>query len=260
MECCLQVKSSLEAICFPGIYPTKICNLMNEQSYSAIPLEQPPYISLLDQQLSEKVSENRSKILYTDEAIIAGLIAQNIQIIKYIYKQFFGQIKYLVIANSGTNSDAEDLFQDALVVLYQKVSARNLILTCSFNTFLYSVCKHLWLQKLNKREFNNEYKELVDLDNCQDSNNIDELSEEYEKYKLFQQHFQKLNQKDQKVLKLYIRKISLKEIASIMGYKSEKYAKFRKYLCKEKLKNSILNDPKYQEIYENEHLTPVLNC
>jgi RNA polymerase sigma factor (sigma-70 family) len=233
---------------------------MNTLSISADSYDKSPFFSTVHEPQVEKVLKKRANVFYTDKEFIAGLKTQNVLVIKEIYKKFYQQIKYLIRSNSGTEMDAEDIFQDALVVIYQKISSENFKLSCSFYTFLYSICRHLWLQRLNKREFSYEYKDVANLDEWQDNDTIEELTEENEKYKLFQQHFLRLNQNDQKVLKLFMKKIPLKEIALIMGFKSEKYAKFRKYLCKEKLKNSILNDPHFREIYQNEPLGPVLSC
>jgi hypothetical protein len=46
-------------------------------------------------------------------------------------------------------------------------------------------------------------------------------------------------------------KSSSKETANIMGYKSDDYAKSRKYICKEKLKNFIIKDPLFKNIYQS---------
>jgi hypothetical protein len=51
---------------------------------------------------------------------------------------------------------------------------------------------------------------------------------------------------------LFLKKLSLREIASIMGYKSENYAKTRKFDCKEELKKRILNDPNYLKLYADD--------
>ena len=59
-----------------------------------------------------------------------------------------------------------------------------------------------------------------------------------------------MNEKEQKILKLYTSKTRGKEIAKIMGFKSDKYVKFRKYVVKEKLKNMIANDEHFQNIYQ----------
>jgi RNA polymerase sigma factor (sigma-70 family) len=232
---------------------------MNEQSYSAIKVETSPYFTTLQPQFRMVKLLNRSKRCYTDEEIMTGLKRQDIPILKFVYKQFSGQVKSLITSNSGTEMDAEDIFQDALVVIYQKISSDTMKLTCSFSTYLTAVCKYLWLQRLNKLELFFEFKELACQHEEQDDFNMEQLLIESEKYRLFQQHFLRLTPDDQKVLRLFMSKISLKEIAKIMGYKSHKYAKVRKYICKEKLKNSILNDPQFRKIYEYDELTPVMN-
>jgi RNA polymerase sigma factor (sigma-70 family) len=190
---------------------------------------------------------------YSDESIIDGLKGRDNGIIRYIYKEYYPTIKFLITTNSGTETDAEDVFQDALVVLYRKIAKENLILTSSFKTFLYSICRNLWLQRLDRRVFSNEFLEMEDLSELQESVHLEQPEEEQEKYRLFQQHFLQLSHDCQKVLRLFMGKTSLKEIADIMGFKTEKYAKTRKFMCKEKLKNSIINDPffkKYLSDYE----------
>lgn len=190
---------------------------------------------------------------YTDDAIIEGLKKRDNGIIRYVYKEYYPTIKFLITTNSGTETDAEDVFQDALVVLYRKIARENLVLTSSFKTFLYSICRNLWLQRLDRRVFSNEFLELEDLSELQDNFNLEQPDEDQEKYRLFQQHFLRLNHDCQKILRLFMGKTSLKEIAEIMGFKTEKYAKTRKFMCKEKLKNSIINDPffkKYLSDYE----------
>jgi RNA polymerase sigma factor (sigma-70 family) len=184
---------------------------------------------------------------YTDEAIIDGLKRRDSLIIRYVYKEYYPTIKFLITTNSGTDTDAEDVFQDALVVLYRKISRENLVLTSSFKTFLYSICRNLWLQRLDRRVFRNEFLEMEDLGELQDIPYAEQPEDDQEKYRLFQQHFFRLGEDCQKVLKLFLNKTSLKEIAEIMGFKTEKYAKTRKFMCKEKLKNSIINDPNFKK-------------
>ena len=88
---------------------------------------------------------------------------------------------------------------------------------------------------------------MEDLGELQEISFNEPPEEEQEKYRLFQQHFFRLSEDCQKVLKLFMSKTSLKEIADIMGFKTEKYAKTRKFMCKEKLKNSIVNDPSFKK-------------
>jgi len=184
---------------------------------------------------------------YTDDAILDGLKKRDSGIIRYVYKEYYPTIKFLITTNSGTETDAEDVFQDALVVLFKKIAREDLILTSSFKTFLYSICRNLWLQRLDRRVFSNEFLEMEDLSELQENLYLDQPDEEHDKYRLFQQHFLRLSDDCQKVLQLFLGKTSLKEIAEIMGFKTEKYAKTRKFMCKEKLKNSIINDPNFKK-------------
>lgn len=185
-------------------------------------------------------------IRYSDEAIIEGLKLRRDDMIKYVYRELYPVIKNLVVSNSGTDEDAEDVFQDALVIVYKKGKDEGLVLSSSFKTFFYSVCKNLWLQRLGKqKDIRQTFVEIEEPITLPESITKEMHAIENEKIKLYQKHFLSLGDDCQKVLRLFLRKISLREIAEIMGYKTEKYAKTRKYDCKEELKNRILNDPNY---------------
>ena len=192
----------------------------------------------------------RTMIHYSDEAIIEGLRLRSDYIIKYIYQEYFVIIKFLVNSNGGYDEDAEDIFQDGLIIIYKKLKDNELVLSCSFKTFLYSICRNLWLQKLNKKTaFNHKFSDIEQYMELPPDILSEAQNEENEKYGLFQNHFLALGEDCQKVLKLFMHDTSLKQVAQIMGYKTEKYAKLRKFLCKEDLKKRILNDPKCQKFF-----------
>ncbi len=193
-------------------------------------------------------------IHYSDEAILEGLRLRSDYIINFAYKEFFPLIKFLVTDNGGSGEDAEDIFQDGIIILYSKISLNQLTLTSSFKTYMYSVCRNLWLQKLNKRKaiFDRlrDVEEFIDLpqDMLQETN-----MEEVEMHRIIQIHFLALPEDCQKVLKLFIKNVPLREIAGIMGFKTENYAKTRKYLCKQDLKKRIADDPRSFKFIKNEN-------
>jgi len=189
---------------------------------------------------------------YTDEAILEGLRKQDRDVIRYVYKEYYPTIKFLIITNSGNETDAEDVFQDAMVIIYRKIIENKLVLTSSFKTFLYSICRNLWLQRLDRKLFSYEFLENENLTDMQDSIVVEMREAENERYRLFQQHFLRLSEDCKKVLRLFMNKVPLKEIAEIMGFKTEKYAKTRKFMCKEKLKNAIINDPNFKKFITND--------
>jgi DNA-directed RNA polymerase specialized sigma24 family protein len=119
---------------------------------------------------------------------------------------------------------------------------------------MYSVCRNLWLQKLNKRKA--IFDKLTDVEEYIDlpKDMLQEASlEEAELHRIIQVHFLSLADDCQKLLRLFTKNIPLREIASMLGYKTEKYAKTRKYLCKEELKKRIASDPRSQKIIKNDN-------
>jgi RNA polymerase sigma factor (sigma-70 family) len=192
-------------------------------------------------------------IHYSDEAILEGLRLRSDYIINFIYKEYFPLIRFLVTENGGADEDAEDIFQDGIIILYNKISLSQLVLSSSFKTYMYSICRNLWLQKLNKRKA--IYEKLSDVEEFIDlpKDMLQEASiEEAEMHRIIQIHFLSLPEDCQKILKLFIKNIPLREIAGIMGFKTESYAKTRKYLCKEDLKKRIADDPRSQKFIKND--------
>ena len=75
-------------------------------------------------------------------------------VIEYVYKTCYPDIRKLILANTGNEHDVEDIFQEAMLKVYLKITEKGLELTCKFKTYLYSVCRFLWLQELEKRKPN----------------------------------------------------------------------------------------------------------
>ncbi len=186
----------------------------------------------------------KTRNLHTDKYIIYGLKKKDNSTIEYVYKAWFPSIESLVLRNSGDNMDAEDMFQDALVILYKKIVYDNLTLTCSLKTFLYAICKNLWFQRLQKKEKVSKVKMEIESDQYFETNTYEM---ENAKYNLYRKHFLNLSNDCRKILVLFLQKVSLKNIAKIMHHSSPDYTKTRKYLCKKELKKRIFNDPEYKK-------------
>ena len=189
----------------------------------------------------------------TDEELIKGLKEKNSKCIKYLYKEFFPLAKSIVERNSGNYEDAEDLFQDSMVVLYKRLTKENITLKCGLKTFFYGICKNLWMQRLD-RKWRLLYSESMAEEPAGSYEIIDrEFSEEIlEKKRLYQKHFLTLPKRCQKILLLYLKDLPLKQIADELGLKNEEYAKARKYSCKNMLRKRIMNDPQCKPYLNND--------
>ncbi len=189
---------------------------------------------------------------YIEESLLEGIRLNDTDTLEYIYKKFYPSVKTFIVLNSGNDDDAKDIFQESIIVIFRRLKDESFTITCSFKTYIFSISKNLWLKELERRKIERNkihYNEEFDTSDC----DIDEpvSTEKLDRYKLYQTHFLSLSKDCQKVLRLFLDKVPLKEIASIMGYASEKYAKKRKYQCKEMLIKRITNDP----YYKNQHIT-----
>jgi RNA polymerase sigma factor (sigma-70 family) len=184
---------------------------------------------------------------YTVEAILEGLKTSDSSVLEYVYKKYFPIVRFFVIKNSGTDEDAKDVFQEAIILIYKRLKDESLDLTCAFKTYLYSVCRILWLRQLEKKKVRNEVvtdnQVFVQLDE-----DIEIQATEQEQFRIYQKHFQLLHKDCQEILQLFLKKVPLKEIALKMSIKSDKYLKKRKYDCKEALVKRIQNDPDYKRL------------
>ncbi len=191
---------------------------------------------------------------YNDEQILKGILRHDNLILQYIYKQYYYKVNYFIKKNQGSEDDANDIFQEAIIVIYRKLKENDLIFEkSSFQGYLYSVCRFLWLKQLEKRRIERDKinDSLPYQEDLYDDNLVD-LVDKNEKYGLYQKHFKALSTDCQKLLELFFEKVPLKEIARIMGYKGEKYAKTRKYKCKELLISRIKQDAEYKKILEDD--------
>ena len=143
--------------------------------------------------------------------------------------------------------DAQDIFQEAIYLLIKKIINEELSLTCTFKTFLYSVCRNLWLQKLTKDKLTTNYQ-IIDYEGLEGTyyNPFDIPETSYE-ICLFKKHFRNLSDNCQKIIKLHMKEVSYETIANLMDLKSRRIAINSKYKCLKILLNSILNDPEFIE-------------
>ncbi len=185
---------------------------------------------------------------YIEESLLEGIRLNDSDTLEYIYKKFYPSIRNFVILNSGTEEDAKDIFQESVIAVYRRIKKEeSFTISCSFKTYLYSICKNLWLKELGNRKIEQEKiknTEEFESTDCEIEEPVSTKQED--RFKLYQNHYLSLSEDCQQVLRLFMDKVPLKEIAQIMGYASGKYAKKRKYQCKEILVKRIQNDPNFK--------------
>ncbi|MCX6267033.1 MAG: RNA polymerase sigma factor [Bacteroidetes bacterium] len=186
---------------------------------------------------------------YTDKELIEGLRHRNRSCINYLYQEYIPVIRHHLTNNSGNQQDVEDLFQDAIVVLYTRSISQSFVLQCSLKTFFISICKNLWLQRLESK-CRLLYQADYEVHESKSEYLLDDQWLDYdslEQQRLFYKNLMLLPNVCRRLLQLYCLKISCKEIARMLKFKSEDYVKTRKYYCKNLLRKKIMNDPECQQ-------------
>ena len=150
----------------------------------------------------------------------------------YLYRKYYKMMTSLIIKNSGTEEEAKDIFQDALIVFWQKVISNQLVLTSKISTYLYSVCLNLWRKELDRKSrLTNESQE----------NEVAYFDDDSkERNTIIQECIDALGDTCKKILMYYyFDDMSMQDIANNLGFASIDTAKTKKYKCKKRLDSLI---------------------
>ena len=185
--------------------------------------------------------ENNEKLL------LQGLARNDKKAIETIYRDNYNMIQALVINNNGTSEDAKDIFQEAMIVLYEKVQTGSFELNCQIKTFVYSVGRRLWLKRLvhqNRYTLSDGHEDLV---------TVDEEVEEHEKrnneFSIMEKAMSGLGEPCKSLLEAYyLKKKSMQDIAASFGYTNAENAKNQKYKCLIRLKKLFFSQYKTESL------------
>ena len=166
--------------------------------------------------------------------------------LKQIYKEFLPRISRLITNNGGSKEDAKDVFQDAIMVLYEKAKSPDFTLTSNFYTLLHGVCRNIWGNRLKKKS--RTEVTLPEDDKYNLSEGIEQAIYAEEENKLFWSAFKQLGEECQKLMQLFFEKVKMQKITEILGYSSLGYTKKRKFQCKERLIAKVKADRRYEEL------------
>ena len=145
-------------------------------------------------------------------------------------------VQALILSNSGYPDDARDIFQEAMIVLYQKVKSGSFELNCQLKTYLYSVSRRLWLKRLSQTQ-----KTWSEVEDLQETVPVEEELERHAQrnhdFQVMEQSLNSLGEPCRSLLKAYYLEMkSMVEIAGDFGYTNADNAKNQKYKCLMRLK------------------------
>ncbi len=188
----------------------------------------------------------------SDEEIIAGLRKRDNPVLLYIYKNTYNPVKQLILNNAGSESDAEDIFQEALIIIFKKLKEEQKFeLTSTFSTYIYSISRLLWLKHLRNIKkieidpLNRDHEEKIEFEPPSPVQDKDL------RMAIYQRTLLQIPEDCQNILRLTAQDLTSSEIANQLGFRSEGYVRKRRHFCKEFLVNKIKEDTDYQAMMED---------
>ena len=152
-----------------------------------------------------------------------------------LYRENRRAITNYVLRNNGTADDAEDVLQEAVVVLWERVRSGGFQDEAKLSTFIMATAKNIWLRRLARKR--KELPQGQNFDNARntDPSPLDELIES-DRARLVRDALNKLGDPCKQLLLLfYWEECSLEEIAAKMGFANAETVKSKKYQCKKSL-------------------------
>ena len=164
-----------------------------------------------------------------------------------LYKDNFYKILKFVQNNSGNKADAEDLFQDAMMVLVGKLRQDQFQLTASINTYVYAICKNLWFKKLRNRNFE------LSADEIQTSSFLNSIADSIENEKLYLEKLKgyllKITGHCNRLIRdIFFKEKAIEQIQQEYGYSTKQNAQNQKHKCLEQIRKVKIQEEKSKKV------------
>ena len=167
----------------------------------------------------------------------AELLTDRAGTLTRLYRRAFPMVERLVRRQGGSAQDAQDVFQDALIVLYEKAVAETLTLTAAPSTYLVAVSRNLWRRELQRRG-QLPFAELTEA-------HLDELPGEEaapaaEAAPSVLDYVAQLGERCRRLLiGFYYHRQPLEQLAAAHRYGSVRSATVQKFKCLERLRTAV---------------------
>jgi RNA polymerase sigma factor (sigma-70 family) len=185
---------------------------------------------------SNRIKTQIVKAELNEQLLLKGLANNESKAVETIYKDNFNMVQAFIINNNGSYDDARDIFQEAMIALYEKAQSESFVLTCKINTYVYSVCRRLWLKRLQQLgRYSNK------IDSFEETVAVEDDLEIHEKrnaeFAIMDRALNSLGEPCKSLLEgYYLKKLDMQTLAQDFGYTNADNAKNQKYKCLMRLK------------------------
>lgn len=171
-------------------------------------------------------------------AIKIGGLPEN-DALKQLYKRNLPPVTSFVLKNSGSENDAKEMLQEAIIALYEKIKANDFQAKAKLSTFLFAVAKNQWYNQLKRKEVPTDHLTHSKTLNHEETDGANENKAQNEWIFGLMNHLKK-DCKDILIYSIY-QKYSMAEIAEMMNFKNEQIARNKKSKCLGYFKKLVLD-------------------
>jgi len=170
-----------------------------------------------------------------DNTLLDKLRSEDNASFAVLYQYYFPAIATYIINNYGRSEDAEDIFQEAIIVLLHKVRQPDFQLTAALKTYLFSICRNLWLKRLR----DNKLLPVADVEiyHCENEVFLTEIHREKSKDEKVQSWITRITRHCQHILKaIFFYQEPMDMLMKKMGWKNKHTAANQQYKCIQQVK------------------------
>ena len=174
----------------------------------------------------------------SDHETYLGLKNKNNRAYEILYAFYYPPVRNFILKNSGTTEDADDVFQETILVLLDKIPKDYFTLTSSLKTFIFAISSNLWLKRLRdssrmvKTELDVYEKYLSDYEEGEPDTDL--------KKNKMQTAFKRLTLKCRTLLHaIFYEEKNIDVVTKEFGYTNTHNAQNQKYKCLEKARKGV---------------------
>jgi RNA polymerase sigma factor (sigma-70 family) len=186
---------------------------------------------------------------HPDQKYIDALVNNDTELLRGLYDRCAFKIKAMVLKNSGSETDAADIFQDALLAIFEKAKTGNFTLTCPIEAYLYLICKNRWINELNKK--GSSGVTFTDTEGFSYGEDVFKSTEQVqnmeERQQLLAQKMKELGDGCRKLLELSWSGLHMEEVARLLD-NTYGYVRKKKSECMGKLINLVKASPAFTQL------------
>lgn len=179
--------------------------------------------------MAQGTYENESRLL---QALRQG----DEQAYYHLYKVHYPMVLHFVVNNNGSEEEAQDLYQEALSVVYEKITEDQLEINCALKTYIYAICKNKWLKYLTRQK--RRLFQVEDFERVPQTLKKEIAKDRRERMmEILEKSLDELGQPCKTILEMfYFKFASMDAISQALGYTNAANAKNQKYKCLKRMK------------------------